>query len=137
MAEQSKIAQALDKKLNQLAELPSVVQYENTNVKLPDSDLFLEAFFIPGESYYNTLGIDAKAHEFGIYQINVGSLSGIGRKDAIMMADKIRDHFSRGSILTQGAVNVRLVKTAIGPGNISNKDNRYRIPVSVYYQSYS
>ena len=117
--------------------LPSTVQYENTSVELPDTGLSIEAFVIPGKTRYTTLGLDAPADEYGIYQINVVSQRNVGRGVGLDFAEDIRSHFARGSRLYKDGVAVRINNVTIGPGFISEDDQKYRIPVSVYYKSYS
>lgn len=137
MANQNKISQALDIKLSQLTGLPSIVQYENTTISLPSTGLALESFFIPARSSYPTLGTDAPAHEAGVYQVNVVSQKNVGRGVALEMAESIRSHFARGSKLINDSVAVRINNVSIGPGRYGDADEKYRIPVSIYYKSYS
>ena len=137
MANQSKISQALDIKLGQLSGLPSTVQYENTTVELPDTGLSLEVYIIPGRTSYPTLGINAPADEYGIYQVNVVAPRNVGRGVAIDFAEDIRSHFARGSKLIRDGVAVRINNVTIGPGITSEDDQKYRIPVSIYYKSFS
>jgi hypothetical protein len=137
VADNNKIAEALDIKLSQFSSLPTVVQYENTMLDMPDEELGIESFFIPGESTYPTIGANAPAKEFGIYQINVVEQPNVGSGRALKKAQEIRSYFNRGTVLVKDEVNVRIVKSTIGPGLTSKVDQKYRVPVSVYYESYS
>lgn len=135
MADYSKIAQALDTKLSIMPGLPSSVQYENTTITLPNTGLALETWLIPSESVYPAVGITAKAEESGIYQITIVAKPNIGRGTAMTMAQTIRDYFYRGLILTNSTTYVRISKTVVHAGKSDGVN--YRIPVSVYYLSYS
>jgi hypothetical protein len=135
MADYSKIAQILDTKLSTMSGLPSSVQYENTTITLPNTGLALEAWLIPSESVYNTLGILAKAEESGVYQVNIVSKPNIGRGVALTMAQTIRDFFSHGLILSKDGTYVRIVKASLHQGKSDGVN--YMIPVSIYYLSYS
>ena len=135
MADYTKITQLLDTKLAAITGLPSVVQYENTTVTLPNTGLTLEVNILPSESVYNDIGVDAKPVESGIYQITVISKSNIGRATSLAFAQKLRDYFTRGLYLTKDLVTVRILKAVIHPAVVT--DTNYKIPVSVYYLSYS
>lgn len=135
MADYTKITQLLDAKLAAITGLPSVVQYENTTIALPNTGLALEVNILPSESVYNDIGIDAKPVESGIYQVTVISKLNIGRAASLAFAQKLRDYFTRGLYLTKDLVTVRILKTVIHPASVT--DINYKIPVSVYYLSYS
>lgn len=135
MADYSKIAQILDTKLSTMSGLPSFVQYENTTITLPNTGLALEAWLIPSESVYNTLGVLAKAEESGVYQVNIVSKPNIGRGVALTMAQTIRDFFSHGLILSKDGTYVRIVKASLHQGKSDGVN--YIIPVSIYYLSHS
>jgi hypothetical protein len=135
MANYEYIAQALDIKLATLLGLPSVVQNENTVVTFPNTGLALEVFLLPGDTDIATLFPNAPSHETGVFQINVVAPVNTGRGAALALAQGIRDHYKAGTILQRNGVNVRLKKATIGPG-ISD-GSKYRIPVSVYYKTYS
>ena len=135
MADYTKIVAALETKLSTLVGLPTTVQFENTTVTLPNTGLALETFLLPAQTVYTTLGVDAKGNESGVYQINVISQTDIGRGAALALAQTLRDFFYRGLYLTQNTTVTRIAKSVLGPGFISN--SKYKIPVSIYYLSYS
>ena len=135
MADYSPIAQALDIRLSLLTGLPSIVQYDNMTIDLPDTELSLEANLIPSETIFRTLGIDSKGKESGVYQITVVSKTDVGKGDAYEMADKIRNHFNRGLNLTKSSIVVRIERATIHPGK--SVLSKYKVPISIYYLCYS
>jgi len=135
MADYTKIVTAIEIKLNALIGRPAVIQFENTTVTLPNTGLALETFLLPAQTVYTTLGVNAKGNESGVYQINVIAQTNIGRGAALTLAQTLRDYFHRGLYLTLDTTVTRIEKSILGPGFISN--SKYKIPVSIYYLSYS
>ncbi len=135
MADYSEIAKALDIRLGVLTGLPDTVQYDNTIVELSETGISLEATLLPSETTYTTLGLNAKGNESGVYQITVVTQTKTGRGLGMAMAQKIRDHFYHGLLLTQSKVKVRILKASLHKGKVDVVN--YRIPVSVYYLSFS
>ena len=125
---------ALNQKLNNFPDLPTVVEWENTNVSPITDELYLRTSLLPVPTSYPFLGSGTQAYERGIFQIDILGIKGNGWGPIFDMADKLTDYFERGEILVYNGQNVRIESAYQTPGLY--EDDRYKISISVNYYAY-
>lgn len=136
MADRSEIKKIFDVYLSELNGMPDSIRYENTSSNTEDSEISLESFFIPGTKRFRELFSNKNPEDIGIYQVNVCSLSDLGSGVAYDMASLIESNFVVGSIIQGLNISIRITNTIVGPA-FYGKDDRYKVPVSIYYKTYS
>jgi len=128
------ISAALDGRLNSMVGLPPVA-WENTNYEPVVGTLYLRPTNITGDTNQATLGDSGTDLTIGIYQVDVLAEAGKGKNTALVMADKIADHFKRGTDLTY---NSRVVTVISVQRSVSTIDaGWYIIPVEIIYKSFT
>ena len=125
------IRSALENHLYNLANSESlIVSWDGQILKAANSE-FLRPTFLPGGTVQESLGSSGMDSITCIFQIDVFSPKGSSRSS---LPDDIADHFSRGSVLTEGRVKVRLRTTSISP---TTHEEAWSItPVSVSCETY-
>lgn len=127
------ISAALAGRLNTLSGLPPVAWMNRKYEPVPGT-LFLRETVLPAEAFQAEQGDSGRDLHSGIYQVDVFSPVDQGKNAAIVQADAIADHFSRGTTLTYNGINVRLTRTSLGAG--FNDGAWWIVPVNIRYQSY-
>ncbi len=127
------ISAALSGRLNSLSGLPPVA-WMNQQYEPEPGTLFLRETLLPADVYQVEQGESGRDLYSGIYQVAVFSPSDEGKNAAIVQADAIADHFSRGTILTYNSIRVRITRASLGASN--NDRLWWIVPVNIRYQSY-
>ena len=107
--------------------IPNVTFTPTTN------ENYLELSFLPAGTSQATLGTTGMNRNTGLAQIMVKVQDGVGFKDADLKADEIAEHFKRGTILENGGVKVHITKVEPNPALV--EDDKYNLPVSIYYRA--
>ena len=117
-----------------LVSLPSSppVAWENVDFNPNSNELFLRATSLPGETTQACIGDAGLDDHIGIFQVDVFIPDGKGRST---WPDTVADHFKRGSVLTQNAVNVRI--TTVSISSAAKDENFYIVPISITYQAFT
>lgn len=68
----------------------------------------------------------------GVYQVDIFTESGTGKKDIFEMADLIADQFAVDTQLTYGSVTVQ-IKTVNQKAARNNGDGWYQMPIEIVY----
>lgn len=128
----SAIEAAFRIKLSELALAP--VWYENAPP--PATKPYLEARFMPAETYTPTFGPDGIREYVGLYNINVVTDAGIGSGAAGALADSVVAAFPRASqIVAPDGLVVTVEKSWRSPA--IEGEGRYVVPVNIRYYSFS
>lgn len=107
------------------------IAWENKTFN-PDGDEFIRPTLLPSESVQASLGDDGKTMHAGIFQIDHFVPSDTGRSQ---IADKIADHFKRGTVIFSGSLCIRITSESIGR---AGREEIYFIqPVNIGYQAYA
>lgn len=105
------ISSALDEHLLEMQDVPQALAMPNSEFVPTKGTLFLRPTVLPGDVERATTGTVAHDEYTGIYQIDVIAPAGEGKYESMMMADKIADHFKRGTEFTyKGGRANRLVR---------------------------
>lgn len=129
------ISAALDDRLNTLdSKAPKA--WENRPYKPVNGTMYLRQSLIPGDVEQATLGETGTDRQVGIYQIDVFTPSGKGGKQGIKLADKVANHFKRGTDLTYNSRTVR-VRSVGRETAVNNDDGWLQIPVVITYVAYT
>jgi hypothetical protein len=123
------IQKALDQRLNSLSGLPDVawmnVEYEPTR-----GTEYLRPTLLPAESTKEEFG--GKDRHIGIYQIDIFEPLDNGPKDALEMADDIREHFD-DQILTESSQKIYIENISLLPPQ--RVESWYVLSVEINYLS--
>lgn len=108
------ISAMLDGRLNSMVGLPDVA-WQGKKYDPVIGTLYLRPTNLQGP----TIAVTNQDETRGIYQIDIFAQAGKGKNAALIMADKVADHFKQGTILTYGGQNgcVRNVSGKIGSHN--------------------
>ena len=129
------ISQALDERLDAMAGKPSVA-WENRKFTPVIGETYIRPTLLPGETVPDTIGAAGKDLNVGVYQIDVFTEAGKGKKALIEMMDKIALQFKHGTKLTSNAVIVE-IKT-VSQRVKSNDDNGwYTGIIEIVYYSFT
>lgn len=104
------IRNALNARLNTLSSLPSVA-WENVAFTPKTTELHLRVNFLPAPTRPAANHKSAMDFESGIYQIDVYAPQDQGPNPASDLAERIRQHFSRGLVLTSDSISVNVEAT--------------------------
>jgi len=128
------ISGALSKRLESMTGLPPLA-FENRVFDPATAVLYLEEACIMGETGQVATGEAGYDYTTGVYQVTVNAPAGNGKGAALAMADKIADHFKRGTVLTKNSIKVTIRSVSIAAGFSS--DTRYKVPVSITFETYT
>jgi len=129
------ISKALDDHLNAMAGKPSVA-WENKPFDPVIGVTYIRPTLLPGETVPDTIGSAGSDLNVGVYQIDIFTEAGKGKKALIEMMDKIALQFKHGTKLTSNAVIVE-IKT-VSQKVKSNDDNGwYSGIVEIVYYSFT
>ncbi len=109
---------ALDKRLNTLTGLPPVAR-ENSEYRPIEGTLYIRPTNLPAGSFPVGIANTDSIRTVGIYQIDVFAPLGGGAGPALVVADAIAEHFSRGLRLVNGDSTVVLGVPAQEPARPS------------------
>ena len=130
------IQQLLNEHLaNLMLDMPWV--RENQEASDKETVTHLHTHLIPAETQYPFLGDYDLKKEGGIFMINIVEVKGVSWGGAYELADTIKDHFIRNTVLTNSStdINVVITKSYISSG-FTNPKGRYVVPINVKYRSY-
>ena len=125
---------ALDTHLEGMPTVPPVA-WENKTFEKPASGLYLRATFLPADTTGAALGAAGTDRNSGIYRIDIFDKSGNKKALSGAMADTIADRFKPLTELTEGTTVVQIIAVSRGAGITAG--NKYQVPVTVQYQSYT
>lgn len=129
------ISQALDEQLDAMAGKPSV-SWENKSFTPVIGETYIRPTLIPGETVPETIGATGRDLNVGVYQVDVFTEAGKGKKALIEMMDKIALQFKHGTQLTSNSVIVEIKTVSQRPK--SNDDNGwYTGIVEIVYYSFT
>lgn len=126
---------ALDKQLSVMVGLPPVA-WENKSYTPILGTLYLRPTSLPGTSTQSSLGAAGQDSSVGIYQVDVMAKLDTGKKLSTVTADKIADHFKRGTILTYNGRSVR-IRSASRKAGRKTGDGWYMVPVEIEYITFT
>jgi hypothetical protein len=126
------ISSALDSRMAGITTHP--IAWENTVYVPVVGSAYLRPSILPVSSEQSGLGDSGLDEHLGIYQVDVYSEAGKGRRGAELDADDVADHFKRGTSLTYNGVVVRLGDTSRSAGIIDG--DRFVISVSINYSAH-
>jgi hypothetical protein len=108
--------------------------YENLTFTPVSGTPHQEVFLLPGQPDNSEMG--AKNYlEVGLFQVNLCYPIGPGPAAAQARAELTKTHFKRGTTMLQDGISVLVTRTPqIAPA--FRRDDRYIIPVSIYYQAH-
>lgn len=129
------ISAALEKHLSEMVGLPPVA-WENSNYEPVLKTLYIRPTLIAGEVSQATLGDNGQDMNIGIYQIDIFCESGEGKREALVMADLIANHFKRGTDLTYNGRIVTINKASRQVA-ANNAEGWYQLPLEVFYKSFT
>lgn len=104
------IRNALNARLSTLSSLPSVA-WENIAFTPKTTETHLRVNFLPAPTRPAANHRTAMDFESGIYQIDVYAPQDQGPNPASLLAERIRQHFNRGSVLTNSGISVNIEAT--------------------------
>jgi hypothetical protein len=128
------ISGALDGHLDTMTDLPDVA-WENGDFQPIKDELYLRASVLPGDTVQGGLGDEGLDEHLGIYQVDIAAPAGAYKSAAYIMADKVADHFKRGSTVSYNGVNVRIRN--VSRDVAGREDGWYIFPVSITYFSHT
>lgn len=86
------------------------VEWPNREFRQPsDGTPYMRPVDLPVSERAAALGADAKNDVRGIFQVTIFVPAGGGKGRATRAADRLTNHFKRGTTLTQNTVNVRII----------------------------
>lgn len=131
------ISAALDKHLNDMTGVPSLVAWENLNIIPIVGTLWLRATNLQGDTVSLTVGATAgKDATVGVYQIDVFAEAGQGKNEAVVMSDTITDRFKMDTELTYNSRFVRITQVNRGIGR-NDGNGWYHIPINIVYEAHT
>lgn len=128
------ISAALSGRLNTLSGSPPVA-WMNREYDPTPGTLFLRETLLPGRTTQAELGATGRDNTVGVYQVDVFAPVDKGKNAALVQADSIADHFSRGTTLTYNSISVRLTETSIGASTLID-GAWWMVPVDIRYETY-
>lgn len=128
------ISGALSARLGTMTGLPPV-GLENRTLDPTTTVLYVEEACIMGDTEQVATGAAGYDYTTGIYQVTVNAPAGNGKGAALVMADKIADHFKRGTVLTKNSITVTIRSVSIAAALTT--DTRYKLPVSITFETYT
>tara|TARA_R110000824_G_scaffold96537_4_gene231128 strand:+ start:5322 stop:5735 length:414 start_codon:yes stop_codon:yes gene_type:complete len=126
------ISSALDGHMNGITSYP--IAWENTVYTPIIGGNYFRPSILPASTEQAGLGSAGLDEHIGIYQVDVYTEAGKGRRGAEFNADAVADHFKRGTSLTYNGVVVRLGDTSRSAGIIDG--DRFVISVSINYSAH-
>lgn len=127
----SDIQSALDNHLNGMSSLPPVA-WENRAFEPTQGTLYVRQTNLQGDTIQATLGESGEDETVGVYQIDIFSPQGEGKKEGIDMSDAIANRFKRGTVMTYNGVNVTV--RSVSRGASINSDGWFQIPITIVYR---
>ena len=125
------ISAALDDRLDSMSGLPAVA-WGSKIYKPVIGTLYLRPTNIQGDTEAET----NQDQTIGIYQVDVFSQAGKGKKAALVMADKVADQFKQDTIFAYGGQNVRVINVS-GRVISHNDEGWFHYMVEVTYDVFS
>ena len=129
------ISAALEDHLNNMVGKPPIA-WENFGYEPTTGTLYIRPTLLAGDVVQASLGDSGQDMSVGIYQIDVFSQAGQGKKEALEMADTIANQFKRGTDLTYNGRNVR-IRNVSRQVAINNADGWYQIIIEISYISFT
>lgn len=108
-------------------------QYENVAFTPVVGTPYQKAFLLPAQPENPTMG-DGYFREVGLFQVTLCYPINTSPQAAATRAEAIATHFARATSMIEAGQTVLVMRTpTIGGAFIT--DDRYNIPVSIFYQS--
>lgn len=130
-APDSAIRSAFVTRLLTFPNLPTVA-WENVHFTPTIGSPYLKPFLLPGEPIQAEIGENGRNRHVGVFQISLFYPAGNGIGLADTMRDGIIEHFKRGTILTNGVINVEIIKAYGGP--ILEEPGWMHRPITIRYR---
>jgi len=130
------ISAALDGHLERMDCLPDGVAWENYDFEPSGGTLWIRPKLLPGETVQSSLGTDGTDLSNGVYQIDIFSKAGMGKNEAVMMADTIADRFKRGTelIYNSRVITIRNVSRLAGT---VNAEGWFQVTIEIIYRTFT
>lgn len=126
------ISSALDNHMSGITSYP--IAWENTVYTPIIGGTFFKPSILPVSTEQAGLGSAGLDEHIGIYQVDVYTEAGKGRRDSELNADAVANHFKRGTSLTYNGIVVRLGDISRSAGIIDG--DRYVVSVSINYSAH-
>lgn len=133
MSHQS-ISNALSSHLQSLPDLPPV-RWENAPSTPETGTLYLAENYLPGNTGATGIENTASLDYTGIYQISIYAPIDDYKLVTREMTDKLASHFKRGTVVSFGGQDVRIVSVSVAAGD--RRDAWFFTPVSVQWRAFS
>jgi hypothetical protein len=131
---ESRLAALLPVLDSNTAERNNGIAYENSPFTPVNGTPYQEVFLLPAQPDNGQMG-SKNYIEVGLLQVNLCYPLGTGPAAAQARAELVKTHFKRGTTMVQDNINVIVIRTPqVSPG--FRRDDRYIIPVSIYYQAH-
>jgi hypothetical protein len=125
----AKIAAALQWHLGQMASLLPTA-WPGANFTPPADGKYLQALFLPNRPPTPTIPFDEVQARQGLFQVSVFWPVGEFLAAPLAMADRVRAHFARGTVITRDGIAVRIIEEPWASSPITEA-HRLQIPVTV------
>lgn len=127
------IRKALETRLAALS--PAVAtQYEGVAFQPVNGTPYQRANLLPGQPDNSEQG-SQNYLEVGVFQVTLCYPLANGTGDVGARAELLRQHFKRGTTMTQDGINVIVIRTPAVAAGYPDGD-RYKVPVSITYQAH-
>ena len=129
------ISTALDDHLDAMAGKPPI-SWENKKYTPVIGTTYIRPTLLPGETVPDTIGAAGSDLNVGVYQIDIYTATGKGKKALIEMMDKIALQFKHGTQLTSNGVIVE-IKTVSQKVKSNDKNGWYTGIIDIVYYSFT
>ncbi|KWT70772.1 hypothetical protein APY04_0833 [Hyphomicrobium sulfonivorans] len=101
----------------------------------PPAGTYLKAIYIPNTTLDHFISDGSTSEYRGIFQVSVRSPAGVSIIAPLEIAAKVSDHFKRGTVLSDGTLNVRISGTPNIASPIQEPD-KLHVPVSISFYAF-
>lgn len=113
----------------------SAIAFPNVNFKAPSAAPYLRVQQFPNKPINPRIAYGKDPVREGLYQVSVFTPAGAGAIETTDLAGLVADHFTRGTKLTAGTLEVLVLEEpTIAPG--LQEKTRFQIPVTVPWIAY-
>lgn len=134
----AQVARAILERLRSITTSPVLpIAYPDTKFTRPaDNGPYLQASLFFATTATISIGDDDPNQILGFLQVEVVWPEGRGEQEASEVASQVIDHFSRGTVMTEGTTKVKVVQAPYKMTVL--KDPPYtRTPVTVRFESFA
>ena len=125
------INKMLDTQLGSMLGVPPVA-WTNRDFTPVEGTLYLRPTLIAGDTFQSTLGANGQDTSVGIYQVDIFSKAGSGRKENLLMADLIASRFKRGTYLSADGHALR-IKNVSRRVATNDTNGWFMLPIEITY----